>query len=392
MAQACILWGLCTVLIGLSRGVTSFALLCVINGSVLVSMKPISQSVAADISQPEERGRLFAVLEAVAQVGPLLMAAVGAPASQMVFFGVSGWRVVFVTMGIISAAYALLVLALFKDPRPQRSLKYDPLDKDQSLAETAASIFETMRVILKCKTWALISLQGIFGSIPYTALSFFPMYLQYMGFSAGAAGTIISFTMLGKVAGCLIAGAVGDWASVKSPDCGRILTAVFADACRPVVLVVLLTVLPQTQNLFIEEHFTATYCGVVALLGFLMPWPSVACGRPICAEIVPANMRASVIAYEYVIERIFGSLGSLGVGWSSMALFGYNAEHGHKQIEQLTAFEKHENAQALGTAMLYLTVVPWILCTLLYSLVILTYKHDRDRACCGHDDGHWAAA
>merc|ERR1719310_1269245 len=59
MAQACILWGIFTVLIGLSQGVLSFTLLCVINGSVLVSMKPISQSVAADISQPEERGRLF---------------------------------------------------------------------------------------------------------------------------------------------------------------------------------------------------------------------------------------------------------------------------------------------------------------------------------------------
>ena len=38
-----------------------------------------------------------------------------------------------------------------------------------------------------------------------------------------------------------------------------------------------------------------------------------------------------------------------------------------------------ENAHSLGRAVVWTMMIPWIICALIYSLLVFTYKHDRLR-------------
>ena len=64
------------------------------------------------------------------------------------------------------------------------------------------------------------------------------------------------------------------------------------------------------------------------------------------------------------------------VGLLAEKVFGYTPRRG--EVGALGEAVKARNAAALAHAMLYMTVVPWICCFLLYNLVVYTYGPDRD--------------
>jgi len=364
MAGACCLWGVATCLCAFATTTWRFTLLIVFTGIALTSMGPIVQSVVPDISPPEQRGRMFAVLQATGNAGCVVCAMIVTPAAQRTLLGIEGWRFAFLAIGVISLAYSLIIVAYFEEPRSDAKLS-----EQQGLP-----ILQTYWNIVRCKTWCLICLQGIFGSIPYSALAFLIMWLQYLGFSDLTAAAIFACSTAGGIAGALLAGAAGDWASILSPNHGRIWVAVVADVFRPPLLLALFILCPKFQ---LGAH---AYGLILFSIGFLCPWPSIGCNKPIFTEVVPESARASVIAAQTVVERCFGSIGGLLVGYVSQQWYGYSMHAGNVLVSEMSVHERQRNASALGDAMLVTTVGPWVTCTVLYLLVHLTYKHDRDSA------------
>lgn len=75
-------------------------------------------------------------------------------------------------------------------------------------------------------------MQGVVGSIPWTALVFLTLYLQLIGMSDLHAGMLMSMSLGAYGVGNLIGGWVGDAAASRFPDHGRIAVAQFAEFIR----------------------------------------------------------------------------------------------------------------------------------------------------------------
>merc|ERR1712232_643985 len=188
--------------------------------------------LVADFAMPAERSRCFAALHIAGEIASICCSIIVTPTSQTMVYGMFGWRVAFLVAGLSSIAYSTIVLHVFVDPRSPKCMEPKPAMEDFKT---------TLIAVLSCKTWALVCFQGIFGNMAYTALHFLILWLQYLGFDAFTAGSIVACMGIGKMFGGAIAGMVGDWASLHSPDYGRVLTAIFADALRPGLLVALFT-------------------------------------------------------------------------------------------------------------------------------------------------------
>ena len=71
-------------------------------------------------------------------------------------------------------------------------------------------------------------LQGIVGSVPWTALVFLTLYLQLLGMSDFAASMLMAVFLGSTALGGLLGGYVGDMAAAKSPHHGRIFATQFS--------------------------------------------------------------------------------------------------------------------------------------------------------------------
>jgi MFS family permease len=99
------------------------------------------------------------------------------------------------------------------------------------------------------------------------------------------------------------------------------------------------------------------------LTGLLISW----CGpinSSIFSDIFEPEIRASVFSVDRVFEGSVGALGTFFVGVITDITLLHSGM-GHFQI-----------AQALGSAMFLMAVIPWILCLIFYTLVYKTYPKD----------------
>merc|ERR1711871_361051 len=105
-------------------------------------------------------------------------------------------------------------------------------------------------------------------------------------------------------------------------------------------------------------------------------WPCYSTNRPVLCEIVPENNRATVMAWELAIECGLAAVICMPLlGYLTESVFGYHETT--QDFATMTPEVRAENAAALRSAMLYMTVLPWLLCFVGYSLMHFTYPHDR---------------
>ena len=75
-------------------------------------------------------------------------------------------------------------------------------------------------------------LQGVIGSIPWSALVFLTLYMQLMGMSDFQASMLMSMFLGAYGLGTLIGGWVGDAAACRFPDHGRVAVTQFSEFTR----------------------------------------------------------------------------------------------------------------------------------------------------------------
>ena len=118
-------------------------------------------------------------------------------------------------------------------------------------------------------------------------------------------------------------------------------------------------------------------------LGFFAPWVGVA-NKAIIAECSPAAVLGSAVALNAAIEGVFSALvGAPLVGWLAEHTFGYRQPEQGVSLEEMEPAMRTANAQALGQALFYMTLVPWVICLVLYTLIHLTYPGDCAKAAAG---------
>jgi len=222
---------------------------------------------------------------------------------------------------------------------------------------------------MKIPTFAVIIMQGVFGTIPGAALTFLTMYFQYLGVSDAVCALMNSLRIVGECCGGLLGGIIGDMLNARIPKYGRALTAQIS----------VLSSLPFMYAIFIavprSVSFVGVYAGLLFLHGLIGSWVAPGCICPTICDTIPRRFLASAYAWELALVFCSGNtVGPLLVGWTSQKFFGYRLST--DQVTEMKSGDRQQNAEALGHALFFSCAIPYAMCAALFTLLYLTYAND----------------
>eukprot|EP00933_Yihiella_yeosuensis_P025399 TRINITY_DN1972_c0_g2_i1.p1 TRINITY_DN1972_c0_g2~~TRINITY_DN1972_c0_g2_i1.p1 ORF type:complete len:495 (+),score=66.25 TRINITY_DN1972_c0_g2_i1:246-1730(+) len=362
------LWGFCACLLAF---VTEFQYMCTIrfvNGACLAMMLPTLMPMVAALTTDADRGAMFGLVEFSATLGGLLCAFFVLPIAELTVFGMRGWQFALLATGIFSMVAAwLLQFTVHEEPRTWYGHK---LSFSRELRKVST--------YLSIPSYAIMVLQGMFGTIPAAAKSFTFMYLNYMGVSHFMIGILMTFAAIGETTGCLMGGWIGDGWEKQSPNRGRIYTALVSMSFGMIFIYLIYGFVASTYHNDLNMFVKVT-AGLMFLDGLTSSWCVPGCLYPALISILPQRRIASGIAWEYGMVFVSGNtIGPMSVGLVSQIFFGYNlpeSSQGHISKEQQIA-----NGHALGKAVLVSSLLPSFISICVCSLLFLTYAKDRGRA------------
>lgn len=366
MMIGCFGWGVAMLSLGLCNSLWQVLVLRALNGVFLACLVPLSQSWVADLAAANCRGQVFGLLGAAEQIGVGITSGVTTTVSAAIIFGMRGWRSM--CFGITILSWALC--ATLKQWMDQPSTVEQPLEG--SVLCVITKTIGNLGMHLQIPTFNLLILQGIAGNMPWLAMNFEIMYLQYLGFSNAEVGLMVGVMTIFTALGPLLGGAIGDALESRSPNHGRIITAQVSVLIGIPSAVVFLVVLPDT----VGSTVIWPYYVCKAFFHLTATWPSYSTNRPVLCEVVHENHRATIIAWQTAMENGLSALICMPLmGFLSESVFGYHPSN--QDVADMAPEARVANAVALRSAMLYMTVLPWLLCFAGFSFMHWTYPHDR---------------
>jgi predicted MFS family arabinose efflux permease len=340
------------------------AVLKVLNGAFLGLMIPIVQSIVAEESEVKHRGYNFGWIDLCNKgIGQVVATLAVTSVSNLILFGMEGWRVAFMAVGILSLILAAAIALLMEEkPRP-----WTP--------ENISILLEFKKFVayFNIPTFSVICVQGMFGTIPVAAMSFATMYFQYRGLLDYQAAIVICMFHLGGGIGSLLGGVIGDTLNVYSRNHGRPWTAQISVLLGIPIVYAAFTVEPPPSMAM------RSLASLVFMLGTLSQWCAAGCNKPIFLEIVSKDSQASAMAWNYCLEHTCGHLiGPMAVGFISERFFSYTVTQ--EQVTSMPPAMRQHNADSLGNSIAISTALPWTICFFLYGLLHFTYRQDKKNA------------
>ncbi|WXG46927.1 MAG: MFS transporter [Candidatus Atabeyarchaeum deiterrae] len=360
LAIGCWFWAIFTMLTALSVGYVDMLLWRTVTGIGLAAIIPTTGSLVTDYFSPEKRGRAFGVLGLTggmgALIGTLFMTLSIPEDPHVLIYGMVGWRFGFIVVAIATVIIGVLVWALVKDPL--RGGLEPELTK--ILTAQKAERYKVKRSdyikILKKRTFVMIMLQGVAGTIPWSgSILWMIAWFEIIGFSAPVAGIMFLFLAIGGSTGVAFGGWIGDRAARWRPNSGRIIVAQISVLTGIILSFVIFMLIPRTTDSF------SLYTLFGFIMGLLITWAGPA-NNAIFSEIFEPEIRGSVFSVDRVFEGSVGAAGTLLVGLFADYLLTSGAPNA---------------ATALGNSMFAIAVIPWIACLILYSLVYKSYPKDK---------------
>eukprot|EP00929_Paragymnodinium_shiwhaense_P056433 TRINITY_DN28234_c0_g4_i2.p1 TRINITY_DN28234_c0_g4~~TRINITY_DN28234_c0_g4_i2.p1 ORF type:complete len:410 (+),score=50.17 TRINITY_DN28234_c0_g4_i2:216-1445(+) len=358
-------WGLLTLLLAFVMNFHMMMLLRALNGVALGTLMPVSQSLVAHMTQPSERGFFFGGFHASLNVGAVLSAVMATSISQQTLWGYWGWQIAFVGVALASFAIAVFVQLFLDNPMPECR----PPRQFSVLNDGFLGSFGKLQRYCRIPSFRVIVVQGLFGSIPWSALTFLIMYYQLIGMSDYYASLLFVTSIIGGAFGGVLGGQIGDWLTRWSPFHGRPLTAqISVISGIPLITAVLVFVPPRPSSY-------NTYLALMFVFGLCATWCAVGVNRPILTELVGVRDRASIIAWVVALDGAFAAVcGAPVVGILAEEFFNYRPSTEH--VADMPASQRLANASALSSAMLFCTIGPWVICFVCYTFLHWTYGPD----------------
>eukprot|EP00300_Choanocystis_sp_HF-7_P012360 c17859_g1_i1.p1 GENE.c17859_g1_i1~~c17859_g1_i1.p1 ORF type:complete len:518 (-),score=88.03 c17859_g1_i1:103-1656(-) len=421
LTLGCFIVGVATICVGASQAVWQVGLFRAFTGIGLAAVGPIAQSLISDLVEPSRRGRAFGYLGVMAALGSMFGSIFATSVSQLTILGTKGWRFAFYLLAAVTLLLGVFVWNITFDPKrggkdgaetsdeegeaakggEHTETENDPTevgeedvkaeesealllgDKQPKSGEEPAqdrvrnrkSFAEWSTDILRffqLRTFRFMALAGIFGCIPWSAMNFTTLFLQYIGFSDVEASTIFSGFQIGAVLGHMLGGYLGDAMAVWSPNYGRVLTAQLSEVLRIPCVVTLFVLLPRDPS-----HGLA-FSIVLFLQGLVSTWCPAACNRPILSEIVSPRSRSSVFAMLVALEGSIGAFGAPMVGFFAENVFGYIKSK--DALSTMDPVQREGNVTALAKSAVLVMSIPWALCIFLFGLIHLSYPTERKTA------------
>ncbi|KAL6771840.1 hypothetical protein ACKKBG_A28005 [Auxenochlorella protothecoides x Auxenochlorella symbiontica] len=230
------------------------------------------------------------------------------------------------------------------------------------------SVMSEVRLVLGIRSFQVMILQGVVGSIPWQAMVMFTVWFQLLGFSDLQASSCMAIFGLGCAVGSLIGGHIGDVMAARYPGSGRVFANQVSVVLGLPLSVLLIKGLPQPVAG--DPHFGA-YAGVLLLMGLLVSW----CGcnnSALFADLVPEQLRSTIYAFDRSFEGAIGAFGAPLVGLTAERCFGFSGTVGAGRDDA----ESARNARALGDALLVMLALPWLVCLLAFTGMHWTYPRD----------------
>ncbi|KAL3844858.1 hypothetical protein ACJIZ3_002261 [Penstemon smallii] len=380
LAIGILCWALSTAAVGASKFFFQVAFWRAINGFGLAIVIPALQSFIADSYKDGVRGAGFGFLNLVGTVGGIGGGAVATVMAGYDFWGTPGWRCAFLIMASLSCLIAFLVFQFVVDPRKLSGGVHELVkaasDRDnlieRSVNSSSATVWSeswaAMKGVMKIQTFQFIVLQGLVGSVPWTAIVFITLWLELIGFDHNSAATLVSLFAAGCALGSFFGGVIADKMSQKYPYSGRIMCAQFSAFMGIPFSIFLLRVIPQN----VSSYYT--YSITLFLMGLIISWCATATNGPMFAEVVPAKHRTMIYAFDRAFEMSFSSFAAPIVGILSEKMYGYDS----KLVDPVLGSTRE--AFALSKGLLSMMVVPFGLCCLFYTPLYWTFKQDRENA------------
>ncbi|XP_062007667.1 uncharacterized protein LOC133724763 isoform X2 [Rosa rugosa] len=242
-----------------------------------------------------------------------------------------------------------------------------------TFSEEVKDLIKESKSVIKIPTFQILIAQGVFGSFPWSGLSFAPLWLELIGFSHKETAVLWTIFIIGASLGSLFGGKMGDVLAKPFPNAGRIvLSQISAGSAIPFAALLLLGLPDDPSTGFMHGL-------VLFIMGWFTSWNAPATNNPIFAEIVPERSRTSIYALDQSFESILSSFAPPIVGILVQHVFGYKPiPKGSSDSVEIET--DRENAAALAKALFTTMAIPMTLCVSIYSFLYCTYPRDRERA------------
>eukprot|EP00933_Yihiella_yeosuensis_P038097 TRINITY_DN32061_c0_g1_i1.p1 TRINITY_DN32061_c0_g1~~TRINITY_DN32061_c0_g1_i1.p1 ORF type:complete len:486 (+),score=62.59 TRINITY_DN32061_c0_g1_i1:113-1570(+) len=361
-------WGFNTLVFSTVHHFPLMVLMRMMSGVALGALGPTSQSIIAKLSDSSDRGSYFGYCGASMQLGVMTTALITTTMSNKLMYpglvegGVAGWRCAFVLVAFLSISMSMLVNRLMQD-LPSSDMRATDIRRE----------LQALRGFLSIPSFMVIIVQGFFGAIPWTALGFsFILYLQYVNLSDHVAASIFATLTVCNCFGNILGGYVGDRLQAWSRWHGRPMTAQISVTCAIILVFVFFKVVPAEPS---SAHFFVT---TAIAFGLTSTWCGMGVNRPILCEIVPASNLARLVAWLTAIDGSVAALVGPSVGILAEHVFGFQAQQ--HQMKDVPPEMRVANRDALQSAIVWLTALPWLLCLIFYGTLHQTYRKDVEEA------------
>ncbi|CAN1121782.1 hypothetical protein LINPERPRIM_LOCUS2367 [Linum perenne] len=373
-------WAFSTAAVGASRHFLQVAFWRAINGFGLAIVIPALQSFIADSYGDGVRGAGFGLVSLIGNLGGIGGGVLATIMAGHEFWGVPGWRFAFVMMASLSSVIGLLVFMFVVDPRKamvvanprsvSESSARDDLIEKSNTSKTSIWLesWRAMGAVMKVKTFQVIVLQGVVGSLPWTAMVFFTLWFELIGFDHNRTAALLSLFAFGCAMGGLVGGLIADRMSYLYPHFGRIICAQFSSFMGIPFSWFLLKVIPQSVDSY------SIFAMTLFVMGLTISWNATAANGPMFAEVVPTKHRTMIYAFDRAFEVSFSSFAAPLVGILSEKTFGYDA----KAIDPVKGSIRE--ASALSKGLLSMMIVPFGLCCLSYTPLYKFFRQDKENA------------
>ncbi|KAL1530602.1 hypothetical protein AB1Y20_001502 [Prymnesium parvum] len=334
-------------------------------GCMLGSVRPNVLGMVADTVPMETQGSSYGILLGSGALGGLGGVVYANSVSEKLLFGsVNGWRVVFFTLALAAVALAVATLLFARDPRGD--------SRSERAAGSFSNFLSELWLLLQIKTFVLITICSALCYTPFKVGTFWVLCLRYSGFSQTSASGVFAVGLVATIAGNVFGGKAGDLMAAKHPDMGRIWLAQLSTTCSIACALVCLLAVPTTPE------YSWCFAVIFAIFGFFGQGYSAGANNPMLAAVSPPELRSTIMAWAYGLE-IAGAaiLGPPFVGLIAQEGFGYIPSQ-ETDISNVPDEQRSKNAIALRNALLIMTVVPFAIATMLYSLIGKIYPRDRD--------------
>ncbi|KAJ8770694.1 hypothetical protein K2173_021341 [Erythroxylum novogranatense] len=380
LAIGTLCWALSTAAVGASQHFLQVAVWRAVNGFGLAIVIPALQSFIADSYTDSVRGTGFGMLSLIGSLGGIGGGVIATIMAGQQYGSLPGWRLAFIMMATLSSLIGLLVYLFVVDPRktmsktrdPEESVERDELIQNGNSSLSASFIWKeswmATKAVIKVKTFQIIVLQGIVGSLPWTAMVFFTMWFELIGFDHNYTAALLSLFAAGCALGSLLGGVIADRMAHIYPHSGRIMCAQFSAFMGIPFSWFLLKMIPQSVGSY------SAFAVTLFMMGLTISWNGSAVNAPIFAEVVPVKHRTMIYAFDRAFEGSFSSFAAPLVGILSERMFGYDS----KSIDPVKGSARE--ALALSRGLLTMMALPFGLCSLFYSPLYKYFKEDRENA------------